>query len=117
MPNNPKSSRVLRHLATATVLAVLVALGCPGVAHALTEQEIQKQCIANGGTYIDSSYYDSDGNLHRESSCCYRVWGFLRCELYIEGEYISTGNQEPTTGPTTMTTRPLPAPPSNPSLP
>jgi hypothetical protein len=80
-------------------------------ANAQSEQQITAECNQASGTY--SSYVTTLGN--RYTTCCYKTFrGKLMCDLYKNGDYLSTYDptlkQLPPGAPVTGSTPPV-APP------
>ena len=78
----------------------MLAVVAAAPANALSEQQIQRNCEAAGGTYFRAP---NDGAGNRMSSCCAPIpsTGKTRCYDYINGVYSPSQAPPPVTGPGT----------------
>jgi hypothetical protein len=98
LASKPTCSR-LGPLIAGGVIAATITLGVLAAppANALSEQQIQRNCEAAGGTY-NRAPNDSAGN--RLSSCCAKTSkGTTRCWDYVNGAYLPSEAPPPTTQP------------------
>lgn len=98
-------------IAGAIAIAIGATTALAPAANAQSEQTITAECNQASGAY--SSYVTTLGN--RYSTCCYKTFrGKLMCDLYKNGDYLSTYDPTekklPPGAPATPSTPPV-APP------
>jgi hypothetical protein len=82
-----RSRRMSRSVIAAVIPALGVMILTAPAAYAQSEQSITAECNQASGAY--SSYVTTLGN--RYSTCCYKTFrGKLMCDLYKNGDYLST---------------------------
>ena len=90
----PRARRLLHAALLPTAAAVVATIATAPAAYALTEQQIEFNCRAIGGTY---THYKSPSGEEYSTCCVKNSKGTQDCDYYFNGEYRTTvfGNATP----------------------